>query len=66
MQFMCPEKRRTERWKRIAELAATEQDPQKLADLVTELNRALEKETRLSAESIRRANPASTTHSNSV
>lgn len=38
-----------ERWMELAELAATEQDPKKLMELVQEINRLLEeKQTRLS------------------
>jgi len=33
-------------WKAIAQLAAAEQDPRKLFELVTELNRILEEEER--------------------
>jgi hypothetical protein len=38
----------TERWKQLAEQAATEQDPQKLSELVREINELLaEKRNRL-------------------
>jgi hypothetical protein len=33
-------------WKKIAQLAAAEQDPRKLFELVTELNKILEEEER--------------------
>jgi hypothetical protein len=40
-----------ERWRKLCERAATEQNPAKLMELVTEINRLLEqKEERLQAE----------------
>jgi hypothetical protein len=51
---------RKEQWMRLCEQAATEQDPDKLMELVREINRLLEeKEQRLKREST--ANPSALT-----
>jgi hypothetical protein len=45
-----------ERWRELSEQAAVEQDPNKMLDLITEINELLEeKEKRLKAQ--RKANP---------
>jgi hypothetical protein len=50
-----------ERWQHLCELAAEEQDPEKLLDLVKEINRLLEaKEARLK---MLRSQPSSSTSS---
>jgi len=42
----------SERWKQLCEMAANEQDPAKLMELITEINRLLQaKEQRLQGES---------------
>ena len=44
---------KTERWMQLAALAATEQDPQKLSELIREIDRLLqEKQDRLNAKQI--------------
>ena len=43
-----------ERWQQLCAQAATEQDPQKLMDLITEINRLLqEKEQRLAGRQLK-------------
>jgi hypothetical protein len=49
-----------ERWQELSELAANEQDPKKLLELVQEINRLMEaKERRLRGESPNESKPES-------